>query len=68
MHYTLNHAPWYDFMIMPIRFLLLSANMIPISLKVTLDLVKWFFSYLIANDLDMYDEEMDYSAVARKYV
>jgi len=53
---------------MPIRFLLLSSNMIPISLKVTLDLIKLFFSFIISSDLDMYDTELDYPAQAKKYV
>ncbi|KAK8448632.1 hypothetical protein SEVIR_7G067100v4 [Setaria viridis] len=33
-------VPWYDFLVIPLRFELLCSIMIPISIKVTLDLAK----------------------------
>lgn len=51
--------PWYAAWVLPLRFLLLSSMMIPISLKVSLDIVKIFYARLIANDLQMYDEASD---------
>lgn len=37
------------------RFLLLLASIIPISLRVNLDLAKWYYSYCISNDSSIKD-------------
>jgi len=44
-----------SWLILALRFLLLASMMIPISLKVTLDIIKLFYSLLIGWDLHMYD-------------
>lgn len=49
-------SDWYDFLIIPLRFLLLNSTFIPISLKLTLDLCKVFYAYFINCDLELYDE------------
>jgi len=56
--------PWYTPFILPLRFLLLSSMMIPISLKVSLDLLKVVYGRLIGADADMYDEASDTPAAA----
>ena len=48
-------APWYTPLVLPLRFLLLSSMMVPISLKVSLDLIKLYYARLIASDHRMYD-------------
>eukprot|EP00026_Physarum_polycephalum_P000875 Phypoly_transcript_00876.p1 GENE.Phypoly_transcript_00876~~Phypoly_transcript_00876.p1 ORF type:complete len:1138 (+),score=165.10 Phypoly_transcript_00876:253-3414(+) len=45
---------WYAWMIIPLRFLLLNSTMIPISLKVTMDVIKYAYSIIIEWDLQMY--------------
>ena len=42
------------FFIIPLRFLLLNSSMIPISLKVTLEVCKVFYSLFIDNDEKLY--------------
>eukprot|EP01138_Halocafeteria_seosinensis_P003273 gb/GECG01003348.1/.p1 GENE.gb/GECG01003348.1/~~gb/GECG01003348.1/.p1 ORF type:complete len:1398 (+),score=180.54 gb/GECG01003348.1/:1-4194(+) len=54
-----GREPGYQPLVIPLRFLLLNSTMIPISLKVTLDLCKLYYSKFINADLDLYDEEMD---------
>lgn len=41
---------WLGPLVLPLRFLLLSSMMIPISLRVTLDLLKWFYASRVAHD------------------
>ena len=41
-----------------ITFLLLLNNLVPISLSVTLEIVRACLAHLLNNDLDMYDEEL----------
>jgi magnesium-transporting ATPase (P-type) len=53
------HLIWYNWLIIPLRFLLLMSMMIPISLKVTLDAVKYIYALLIDWDMDMVDPETD---------
>ncbi|VDM96467.1 unnamed protein product [Thelazia callipaeda] len=48
-----------------ITFFILYNNLIPISLQVTLELVRFFQAMLISNDIAMYDEQSDSCAVAR---
>lgn len=55
---------WYAFLIIPLRFLLLNSTMIPISLKVTLDLCKLYYAKFVNNDLGLYDEATDRPAEA----
>lgn len=60
-----GNGPWYEFLIIPLRFLLLNSTMIPISLKVTLDLCKLLYSYFIAHDALMYDAETEQGVIPR---
>lgn len=74
--WQINYGPghWYldykapstfiDYLVVPLRFLLLNSLMIPISLKVTLDFVKYFYAQLIQWDIKLYDHETDQNAVA----
>ncbi|KAL0073550.1 hypothetical protein F4703DRAFT_1906959 [Phycomyces blakesleeanus] len=48
-----------------LTFLILFNSFIPISLMVTMEIVKFILSYLIESDLDMYYEPTDTAAVAR---
>ena len=52
------------FFIIPLRMLLLMSFMIPISLKVTMDIVKYAAASFISWDLEMYDKETDEPAQA----
>ena len=50
--------PWYKtWVVIPARFLLLNSTMIPISLKVTMDLAKLVMSLFIDLDTEMWDPE-----------
>lgn len=51
-------------LVVPLRFLLLISYMIPISLKVTLDMIKFYAALLIGWDAAMYDEATDTPAAA----
>uniref|UniRef100_A0A0N5A612 Phospholipid-transporting ATPase n=1 Tax=Parastrongyloides trichosuri TaxID=131310 RepID=A0A0N5A612_PARTI len=53
--------PFWDF----ITFFILYNNLIPISLQVTLEIVRFFQAAYINNDEDMYHEESDTTAIAR---
>eukprot|EP00897_Mesotaenium_endlicherianum_P004761 jgi/Mesen1/4312/ME000022S03601 len=59
-----KHGPWYELLIIPLRFELLCSIMIPISLKVTMDLAKGYYSKLIEWDLQMYDDKSGTPALA----
>eukprot|EP01060_Flectonema_neradi_P040259 TRINITY_DN9109_c0_g1_i4.p1 TRINITY_DN9109_c0_g1~~TRINITY_DN9109_c0_g1_i4.p1 ORF type:complete len:841 (+),score=153.62 TRINITY_DN9109_c0_g1_i4:55-2577(+) len=48
-----------DYLIIPMRFFLLTSVMIPISFKVIIDVSKYLISILISNDIAMYDPEED---------
>ncbi|XP_048494866.1 phospholipid-transporting ATPase 2 isoform X3 [Beta vulgaris subsp. vulgaris] len=50
-------GPWYELLIIPLRFELLCSIMIPISIKVSLDLVKSLYAKFIDWDLEMFDQE-----------
>ncbi|KAL6652954.1 hypothetical protein ACP70R_011879 [Stipagrostis hirtigluma subsp. patula] len=50
-------GPWYDFLVIPLRFELLCSIMIPISIKVTLDLAKGVYAKFIDWDEQMFDHE-----------
>jgi len=59
-----SEDPWYEPMVIPIRFLLLNSLFIPISLKVTLDFAKLGYAYFVNNDMLLYDEVTDTKANA----
>ncbi|XP_047065739.1 phospholipid-transporting ATPase 2-like isoform X2 [Lolium rigidum] len=50
-------GPWYEFLVIPLRFELLCSIMIPISIKVTLDLAKSVYAKFIDCDDQMFDWE-----------
>ncbi|KAK9718580.1 hypothetical protein K7432_005404 [Basidiobolus ranarum] len=54
---TENLFQWYHYLIIPLRMLLLMSLMIPISLKVTLDICKYMYAMFINWDLKMYNEK-----------
>ena len=57
-------SQWYHYLVIPARMLLLFSLMIPISLKVTLDICKYLIACFIEWDLKMYDSETDEHCVA----
>lgn len=59
-----KRAPWFEDLVIPLRFELLCSIMIPISIKVSLDFVKGLYAKFIDWDLQMYDEGTDTPAVA----
>ncbi|KAM7493378.1 hypothetical protein LguiB_027987 [Lonicera macranthoides] len=52
-----NEGPWYELLVIPLRFELLCSIMIPISIKVSLDLVKSLYAKFIDWDDEMVDLE-----------
>ncbi|KAG6422236.1 hypothetical protein SASPL_118801 [Salvia splendens] len=52
-----KEGPWYEFLVIPLRFELLCSIMIPISIKVSLDLVKSLYAKFIDWDDQMVDPE-----------
>ena len=56
---------WKDFGLSILTFLILYNNLIPISLMVTMEVVKFWQAQLINSDLDMYYEKTDTPALAR---
>ncbi|KAL0330404.1 UNVERIFIED_CONTAM: Phospholipid-transporting ATPase 2, partial [Sesamum radiatum] len=52
-----TEGPWYELLIIPLRFELLCSIMIPISIKVSLDLVKGLYAKFIDWDDQMVDVE-----------
>ncbi|KHG01209.1 Phospholipid-transporting ATPase 2 -like protein [Gossypium arboreum] len=50
-------GPWYELLVIPLRFELLCSIMIPISIKVSLDLVKSLYAKFIDWDAEMIDYE-----------
>ncbi|KAK8486483.1 hypothetical protein V6N11_045144, partial [Hibiscus sabdariffa] len=50
-------GPWYELLVIPLRFELLCSIMIPISIKVSLDLVKSLYAKFIDWDSEMIDYE-----------
>lgn len=59
-----DEGPWYELLIIPLRFELLCSIMIPISIKVSLDLVKSLYAKFIDWDKQMIDIETGTSANA----
>ncbi|CAG9539726.1 unnamed protein product [Cercopithifilaria johnstoni] len=72
-HKVLMHAYYlgprtkgpFDFFWNALTFFILYNNLIPISLQVTLEIVRFFQAVYLNNDIDMYDEKTDSCAVAR---
>ncbi|KAJ3117405.1 hypothetical protein HK100_000822, partial [Physocladia obscura] len=54
-----------DFLWNILTFMILYNNLIPLSLIVTMDFVKYYIASLISSDLDMYYEQTDTPATAR---
>ncbi|KAK7335475.1 hypothetical protein VNO80_27343 [Phaseolus coccineus] len=52
-----HEGPWYELLVIPLRFELLCSIMIPISIKVSLDLVKSLYAKFIDWDNKMIDLE-----------
>ncbi|XP_031114758.1 phospholipid-transporting ATPase 2 isoform X3 [Ipomoea triloba] len=52
-----DEGPWYELLVIPLRFELLCSIMIPISIKVSLDLVKSLYAKFIDWDNEMVDLE-----------
>ncbi|XP_050206002.1 phospholipid-transporting ATPase 2 [Mercurialis annua] len=59
-----NEGPWYELLVIPLRFELLCSIMIPISIKVSLDLVKSLYAKFIDWDTEMIDHETGCSSNA----
>uniref|UniRef100_A0A2P2LF58 Phospholipid-transporting ATPase 2-like n=1 Tax=Rhizophora mucronata TaxID=61149 RepID=A0A2P2LF58_RHIMU len=59
-----EEGPWYQLLIIPLRFELLCSIMIPISIKVSLDLVKSLYAKFIDWDVQMIDQETGTSSHA----
>ncbi|KAF9205488.1 hypothetical protein BGZ59_000444 [Podila verticillata] len=60
-----KQSAWSDFGLNILTFLILYNNLIPISLMVTMEVVKFWQAQLINSDLDMYYEKTDTPALAR---
>lgn len=52
-----SEGPWYELLVIPLRFELLCSIMIPISIKVSLDLVKSIYAKFIEWDEEIYDQD-----------
>lgn len=52
-----SEGPWYELLIIPLRFELLCSIMIPISIKVSLDLVKSIYAMFIEWDEEIFDPD-----------
>jgi phospholipid-translocating ATPase len=61
-----EEAPWYELLVIPLRFELLCSIMIPISIKVSLDLVKGLYAKFIEWDVEMIDQETGTASYAAK--
>lgn len=48
---------WYEYLIIPARFLLLNSTIIPISLKVTMDFCKLFYAKFIGWDVTLFEKD-----------
>ncbi|KAF8007990.1 hypothetical protein BT93_K1858 [Corymbia citriodora subsp. variegata] len=59
-----HEGPWYELLVIPLRFELLCSIMIPISIKVSLDLVKSLYAKFIDWDQKMVDQETGTAAHA----
>ncbi|KAJ5069682.1 putative phospholipid-transporting atpase [Anaeramoeba ignava] len=64
LDYQTDDEPGYQPIIIPLRFMLLMSLMIPISLKVTLDICKYIYALFINWDLEMWDDKNKIAAKA----
>jgi phospholipid-translocating ATPase len=64
--FSLVDDPWYEIIVIPLRYLLLCSLLIPQSLKITQDISKYVMSWWINFDIKLYDEETDTAALAQK--
>ena len=65
VHDYISKGTGSNFFFNVLTFVILYNNLIPISLQVTLEFVKFIQAYFINSDLDMYHEETDTFALAR---
>ncbi|KAF9898782.1 hypothetical protein BX616_003618 [Lobosporangium transversale] len=65
LYISVTRSSWSDFGRNILTFLILYNNLIPISLMVTMEVVKFWQAQLINSDLDMYYEKTDTPALAR---
>eukprot|EP01080_Neovahlkampfia_damariscottae_P011466 gene11466-4630_t len=63
--FHLTSDPWYEIIIIPLRYLLLCSLLIPQSLKITQDISKYVLSWWINFDIKLYDEETDTPAIVQ---
>ncbi len=63
--YVAEHGSRTGFFWGCLTFFILYNNLIPISLQVTLEVVRFFQAFYINNDIEMYDANSDSCAVAR---
>ncbi|WCJ30820.1 Phospholipid-transporting ATPase 2 [Euphorbia peplus] len=59
-----KEGPWYELLVIPLRFELLCSIMIPISIKVSLDFIKSLYAKFIDWDAEMIDHETGCSSHA----
>ena len=64
IYFDKTNSSFFHYFVIPLRFLLLMSFMIPISLKVTLDVAKFFYALLLQWDILIYDKATDTSATA----
>ncbi|KAJ6420450.1 hypothetical protein OIU84_027899, partial [Salix udensis] len=62
-----DNDPWYELLVIPLRFELLCSIMIPISIKVSLDLVKSLYAKFIDWDREMIDRRNRYPIPCDKH-
>lgn len=55
----------FTFLRSMITYLLLLNTLVPISLSVTLEFIKFLMAHLVNNDIELYDEETDTPALAK---
>ncbi|SCU96405.1 LAMI_0F06436g1_1 [Lachancea mirantina] len=48
-----------------LTYWILFSNLVPISLFVTVEMIKYYQAYMIASDLDLYDEQTDTPTIVR---
>lgn len=65
LHQKAGAEAWMKFPFDILTFIILLNNLIPMSLIVTMEFVKFMLGTLINSDLDMYHEESDTPATAR---
>eukprot|EP01135_Chromosphaera_perkinsii_P002766 Nk52_evm134s226 gene=Nk52_evmTU134s226 len=64
IYFDSDNSGFFQYFVIPLRFLLLMSFMIPISLKVTLDIAKYFYASALKWDLFIYDHDTETPADA----